>query len=211
MKKISLLTMLFISAIGFNGCNRSTDPAGWSNKKVESWFGSGEWHEGWDAVPDSSVNKKELAEMYYRFSDRWKKAFRFLAENDLKSLRPGRYEIDGDNVYATISNYMTREPDSVYFEAHRRYIDIQYVISGKELMGIAPLASVKEIVTPYDTERDIEFVTVNDPEYREATPRNFFIFFPGDAHKPGLIDSISLPVTKLVIKLKIDQALSNIK
>ena len=196
--------MLLISIAGFNGCKSTSDPSGWDGKKVDKWFSSGEWLGGCTLIPDSSVNRRELAESYYGNSERWKDAFRFLSEKDLAHLEPGRYDIDGDNLYATISNYMTKDPDSAYFEAHRKYIDIQYVISGKEIIGIAKPVAAKDVITPYDTTRDIEFLTVEKASYRLATPHDFFIFFPDDLHKPGLKDSISSPVTKLVIKLRMD-------
>ncbi len=202
MKKISFLSMLLISIIGFNGCMSTSGPSSWSSEKLNSWFSSGEWHGGWKVKPDHSVDSRELADSYHKLKERWDKAFRFLNDNNLDEMQPGRYDIDGDNLYATISNYMTKDPDSANFEVHRSYIDIQYVIDGKELIGIAPVDSVDKVVTPYDAERDIEFVTVQGATYNEATPLTFFIFFPNDAHKPGLRDSVSTPVKKIVIKLK---------
>ena len=201
MKKIGLIALLLVNIIFGDGC-RSRDPSGWSSEKLDRWFFSGEWIEGWNVTPDSSINKREMAVAWFKNSDRWGKAFRFLKENDLENLEPGRYDIDGDKLYATVSEYMTKDPDSANFEAHREYVDIQYVIKGKEVMGIAPLSAVKKIITPYDASKDIEFANCDNPEYMLATPRNFFIFFPGDMHKPGLRDDISTPVRKLVIKLK---------
>jgi len=194
--------MMLISIIGFNGCRNTSDPSGWSSSKVDKWFMSDDWSGGWNVKPDSSVNSREFAESYYKLKDRWNKAFRFLSEQDPSDLEPGRYDIDGDNLYATISDYMSKDPDSAYFEAHRKYIDIQYVINGKELIGIAPLKKAERVITPYDTGKDIEFMTVRDAKYFKATPDVFFVFFPDDAHKPGLKDGTSSPVKKLVIKLK---------
>jgi YhcH/YjgK/YiaL family protein len=71
-------------------------------------------------------------------------------------------------------------------------------------MNIAPLASIKEVITPYDAAKDIEFATVTKIVNYKATPSNFFIFFPCDAHRPGLKDGVNSPVRKVVIKLKVD-------
>jgi YhcH/YjgK/YiaL family protein len=103
-----------------------------------------------------------------------------------------------------VSEYISKNEESAQFEAHRKYIDIQYVVSGKELINIAPLASVKEVLTPYDASKDIEFVTVSKLIYLKASPSDFFIFFPGDAHRPGLKDGANAPVRKIVIKVKVD-------
>jgi biofilm protein TabA len=201
MKKISLIALLMINMIFINGC-RSKDPSAWTSKKVDKWFSSQEWLGGWDVVPDSSINKRAMAVAWVKNSNRWKEAFRFLRENDLENLDPGRYDIDGDNLYATVSEYMTKDPDSANFEAHRKYIDIQYVVKGNEVIGLAPLNAAKKIITPYDPSRDIEFADCENPDYMVATPRNFFVFFPDDMHKPGLRDGNPTPVRKIVIKLK---------
>ena len=61
----------------------------------------------------------------------------------MSKLEVKRYDIDGDNLYATVSEYITKNEEDAKFEAHQKYIDIQYVISGKEIMSIAPLSTEK--------------------------------------------------------------------
>jgi YhcH/YjgK/YiaL family protein len=78
------------------------------------------------------------------------------------------------------------------------------VISGKEIMNLAPISTLKEVLTPYDAAKDIEFITVSKVVNYKATPSNFFIFFPDDAHRPGLKDESNSPVRKVVIKVKVD-------
>ena len=78
------------------------------------------------------------------------------------------------------------------------------MISGKEVINIAPITTVKEVVIPYDVTKDIEFVTVSKVVNYKADPVRFFIFFPDDAHRPGLKDGVNSPVRKIVIKLKVD-------
>jgi YhcH/YjgK/YiaL family protein len=119
-------------------------------------------------------------------------------------LEPKRYDIDGDNLYATISEYNTKNEETTKFEAHRKYIDIQYVIKGKEIMNLTPRALVKDVVTPYDSAKDIEFMNVEKMVNHTATPAIFFIFFPTDAHRPGIKDGVNAPVRKIVIKVKVD-------
>jgi biofilm protein TabA len=203
--KINIIkVMLLISLFGLMGSRSTSDPSVWSNKKIIKWFGKEEWLGGWEVTPDSSINKRELAVSYYKNKDRWDKAFKFLKDSDLSKLELKRYDIDGDNLFATISEYLTKNEETTYFEAHRKYIDIQYVIRGKEIMNIAPIATVKDIIIPYDTTKDIEFVTVDKVVNHLATPGRLFIFFPDDAHRPGLKDEVSSQVRKIVIKLKMD-------
>lgn len=204
MKKLIVSIMVLISLFGLSGSKSSTDPSNWSKKKIEKWFAEKEWAGGWTVTPDPSVNKKEFAVSYFKNKERWLKAFEFLKNSDLTKLELKRYDIDGDRLYATVSEYMSKNEDAARFEAHRKYIDIQYVISGKEIMNIAPFTTVKDVLTPYDATKDIEFVTVPKVVNYKASPANFFIFFPSDAHRPGMKDGVNSPVRKIVIKLKID-------
>ena len=196
--------MVLISFIGLTGSKSVTDPSTWSNKKIDKWFSKKEWLCGWKVTPDASINKREFAVYFFKNKERWEKAFKFCATTDLSKLEAKRYDLDGDNLYATVSEYLSKNEEAAKFEAHRKYIDIQYVISGKEIMNIAPITTLKEILTPYDATKDIEFLTVAKIVNCPATPSNFFIFFPSDAHRPGLKDGVNSPVRKLVIKLKID-------
>lgn len=203
MKNLLFTTMVLFVFFGLFGCKKS-DPSTWSSSKVDKWFEKGEWLNGWQVKPDSSINRREFAISYFKQKERWDKAFTFLKVNDLTKLELKRYDIDGDNVYASISEYQTKDDTVARYEAHRNYIDIQYIISGKELIGIAPLGDVKEILVPYDATKDIEFMSVNQIRNVSATPDRFFIFFPGDVHRPGLKEDVNSPVRKVVVKVKID-------
>jgi YhcH/YjgK/YiaL family protein len=204
MKELILSIMILTGLFGFGGSSSDKDPSTWSNKKIDKWFEGKEWSNGWSVNPDASINRREFAVAYFKNKDRWNKAFGFLKNNDLSKLEVKRYNIDGDNLYASVSEYMTKNEEVAKFEAHRKYIDIQYVISGKEIMNIAPLKTTKEVVAPYDTTKDIEFMTVEKIVNCKADPSNFFIFFPDDAHRPSLKYGANSTVRKIVVKLKVD-------
>lgn len=204
MKKIFTRLMLisFISAL--TGCGNSKDPASWSDRKTDEWFNSCEWVNGWTVKPDNSIDKKTLAVNYFKNKERWDKAFAFLKDNDLSSIATGRHDIDGDNLFVSVSDYLTKDENQARFEAHRKYADIQYVVKGKEIMQIAPVAMQDTVYQEYDPNRDIEFFTVKEHKSLPASPEHFFIFFPTDAHKPGLKNETADSVRKVVIKLRID-------
>ena len=195
-----VLTVFF----GLFGCGRSDDPSKWSSSKIDKWFDKGEWLNGWRVRPDASINRKEFAVSYFRQKERWDKAFAFLKGNDLAKMELKRYDIDGNNLYAPVSEYITKNDTAARYEAHRNYIDIQYVVSGRELIGIAPLSDIKDILVPYDAATDVEFMTVSQIRNVPATSDRFFIFFPDDIHRPGLKDGVNSPVRKVVVKVKID-------
>jgi YhcH/YjgK/YiaL family protein len=186
------------------GCRGNNNPEQWSDEKLMSWFEKGDWLDGLQIRPDNSVNIRSLAAAYYKNQERWERAFAFLKENNLKDLELKRYDIDGDNLYATVSEYLTKNEEDARFEAHKKYIDIQYVISGVEIMEVTSPAQKIEILEPYDSEKDIEFMSVREYSSLRATPDRFFIFFPDNIHRPGMKDGDNATVRKVVIKVKID-------
>jgi YhcH/YjgK/YiaL family protein len=204
MKNLLIKIMVLTGFLSFIGCKSSDDPSKWSSKQIDKWFEKGDWLNGWQVKPDASINRREFSVSYFKQKDRWDKAFIFLKENDLAKLELKRYDIDGNNLYAPVSEYLTKNEVDARYEAHKAFIDIQYVVSGRELIGIAPLSDTKDILEQYDPARDIMFMTVNEIKNVPATPDNFFIFFPGDVHRPGLKDGENSPVRKIVVKVKID-------
>lgn len=204
MKKSVLLLIIISGAIFFTGCNSSKNPSGWSNAETDKWFEKHEWLNGWNVTPDASINKKELASYYFKNKERWNKAFAFLKNNDLSKLEPKRYDIDGDNLYAIVSESMTKNEEDAKFEAHRKYIDIQHVIAGAEQMSISPISDKMEVVTAYDPIKDLEFMTVKQTSSYVATPDKFFIFFPSDIHRPSVKVGENKIVRKVVVKVRID-------
>jgi YhcH/YjgK/YiaL family protein len=204
MKNIILKSVLFGALLLLIGCKDSTDPATWDDEKINKWFDKGEWLNGWTAVPDASINRKEFVTSYFGNKERWDKAFAYLKNTDLTALEVKKHVIDEDRLYATVTEYFTKSRDVARFEAHRKYIDIQYVIRGEEMIGVAPATSKGEILQAYDESKDLEFMTVNDGVELHATPQKFFLFFPSDIHRPSLSVGDSLQVKKIVVKVKID-------
>ena len=157
---------------------------------------------GWGAMPDASINPTELHHQVHLNPGRWEKAFRFLATADLATLPKGRYELDGTDLYASVDEYLSREPEDCRLEALRKYADIQYVITGQEQIGITPLAETLEAI-PYHPDNDILFLDGEVGLYGQATPTRFFIFFPDDAHMPCLKSGERSIVKKVVVKVRI--------
>ena len=130
------------------------------------------------------VDRLEHAERYCNLHPAFESAFAFLKQDNLANLAPGRYDIDGDRLFCMISKGPARPRAEAKLEAHRRYIDIQYVIDGAEEMGWKPAAGCAAVDTPYDAEKDIEFFTDEPEAWMPVPPGSFVIFFPQDAHAP---------------------------
>jgi biofilm protein TabA len=127
-----------------------------------------------------------------------------LKNTDLTKLELKKLELDGTNLFVSPSEYTTKNPEEANFEAHRKYIDIQYVVSGKELIGVAPLTAAKAVVTPYDATKDVEFLSFGETKNYKASQERVFIFFPSDAHRPNLKDGENSKVRKVVVKVRVD-------
>ena len=125
----------------------------------------------------------------------------FLRTADLAALPLGRHEIEGERLFAIVDEYVTRPPERCRLEAHRRYHDIQYLVSGRERIGYAPLERVR-IVEPHDEARDVAFF---DGEYDTLTlhPGTFAIFAPHDVHAPQMMIDRPEQVRKVVVKVEV--------
>ena len=146
------------------------------------------------------IDKIENAHLYKNISERINKSFEYIRTTDLKNLPAGRYPIDGENIFALVSEYKTKpEPDGK-LEAHKKYIDVQYVISGEELMGYVPLGN-QQILETYKEENDIVFYT-GDKSFTKVSEGMFAIFFPEDVHVSGISSGKISDVKKLVIKVR---------
>lgn len=133
--------------------------------------------------------------------DRYAKAVDFLKNNDLKALEPGKYEIDGKNVYANVVSYTTIPWEDAKFEAHENYTDIQYVIEGSEVMTYAPVDQLT-LSVPYNAEKDVMFFDNSNPGLQIAVNEGeYLIFQPWDGHKPKAANGEPAPVKKVIVKI----------
>jgi len=115
-------------------------------------------------------------------------------------MSPGRHNIDGENVFALVQDYDTKPADACYFERHEKYIDVQYVVSGSELIGYAPLLE-QEVIEEYNEEHDYA-LHKGAASFVKVEAGMFAIFFPGDLHMPGT-GVKKEKVRKIVMKVKI--------
>jgi biofilm protein TabA len=193
---IAALLFLISAAIAANAQTDSTAKVKTTNK----WIKSHEWAKDLKVKPDPSINSAEFMKQYESDKALWNKVFAFLGDSKLATMAPGKYPIDGDNAYAIISTGPPKKMEDVKWESHKKYIDLQYVISGKVKLGMAPVAKAT-VTEPYSESRDAANYNV-DGKYLTATPREFFLFFPQDAHRPDIKVGGADSLKKLVIKIK---------
>ena len=145
-------------------------------------------------------NVKEEWKLYPAFLQ---SGLKYLSQTDLAGLPLGRTEVETDKIFALVSEYETEPEEKRRPEAHRQYIDIQYVVSGEEKIVAGPLAAAGEIAQPYSAAKDIEFYQALKQETDIVlTPGMFAVFFPWDVHKPNCnTGKLPVRVRKVVLKI----------
>ncbi|MEO5911974.1 MAG: YhcH/YjgK/YiaL family protein [Pelobium sp.] len=190
MKKLivaNLLAVLILTSCAIN--------------KSQSWFKKQNISQGLMPIPAPETNKDEFAKQYTANKAVWDKAFEWMKSQDLNALAVGKYPIDGDNAYASITEIIDKPLEDTKWESHKKYIDLQYIISGAEKIGISPTVA-GEVINPYTDAKDVMNYKIDDAKFVTATPKAFYLFFPADAHRPN-IKVNEEKVKKLVIKIHV--------
>lgn len=150
------------------------------------------------------VDYIENAYLYIGLSDGLRKAFEIIKDKALSQKADGRYEVDGDKLYYIVQYYTTKLREECKLEAHKKYIDVQFVVTGQEIIYHTPLNGLK-IETPYDQTKDVAFYKVPaDLTAIHLRPRMFCILFPQDAHIPGCPLDVPSNVHKVVVKVRMN-------
>ena len=146
------------------------------------------------------LDKLPNAPRYYTLHPLFEQAFRFLQESDLATLPLGQQAIVGRDLFAIISEGTGTTEKDAKLEVHRKYIDIQYVISGTDHMGWKDLAQCSEPSDPYNEERDAAFFPDRTNNWFDVPAGSFTIFYPDDAHAAMVTEE---NVRKVVLKIAV--------
>jgi biofilm protein TabA len=186
------LLILGAFVLVFGGCA--------ATKPTDAWFKKGKWYNGLTLTPYADINRAEFERQYEKNKARWDKAFEYLKNTDLESASTGKLLLDGDSVTVSITEGPTKPLEKATWESHRKMIDIQYIIRGKEKMGLAHLSKAT-VTKAYDASKDVANYTANG-KYYTAEPGTIYIFFPSDVHRPTIkVDGYDV-VKKIVIKVR---------
>lgn len=145
------------------------------------------------------VDRLSCFKTYIKLHKNFSMISNFMKLNTLNTLEEGHHIISGESVFLSINRYETQTNKN--FEAHKQYIDLQIVLEGNEYIKWCPLSETCPI-TNYDIHKDITFLTGKGQKFL-ATQDLFFIFFPEDAHQPGITFESPKYVKKAVFKIKI--------
>lgn len=130
-------------------------------------------------------------------------AINYLKSNDFTKMETGAYEIEGKDIYAQVMDATTKPFAETRAEFHKKYIDVQFLVSGEERLGFAPDTGSFELEEGND-DRDIYFYkSVTNEGFIDATPGCYSIFFPWDVHRPALQINQPTAIRKVVVKVNV--------
>ncbi len=169
-----------------------------SKKAIAKWVNKKEWANGLQLGLHPSVNQDSFYVAYHRNKKLWDAAFLFLKTEDLAALTAGKHPIVGEAVFANVTDAPSKNLEDVKWESHKNYVDLQYIIRGKEMIGVAD-TSTAVITQPYAA--DVINYTAKGVYYT-TDASHFFLFFPNNAHRPTIKVEGYDVVKKVVIKIQ---------
>ena len=146
------------------------------------------------------VDEIRNASLYNTLGPGIETALRYLESADVPALEPGRHEIGG-GCFAIVQDYSASPREGKRWEAHRDYIDVQFIASGRELIGYADIEALR-VIEAYDAAKDISWHE-GDGSFITARAGTFMILFPHDAHMPGVAIDGPEAVRKVVVKIPV--------
>ncbi len=147
------------------------------------------------------IDRIENAALYHPIHARFERAFEHIRQMDVETILAGRYELDGDNMYILVQEYNTKLKEEAKWEAHRRYIDLQYVVRGAEGMGYANIHHLQQ--GEYDAAKDF-LPLFGEGDLVKLKSGCFVLLFPEDAHMPSMAIGNPEPAKKVVIKIAVE-------
>lgn len=147
------------------------------------------------------IDNLSNAKKYFCIHPLFAKSFEYILSQNLETIEVGKYEIDGDELRAIVSNKqgMTASESAAKFECHDKHIDIQICIKGKEQLGWKPRDTCTQQKGEYNPEKDVVFYSDPPDMYFQLTNGQFAIFFPEDVHAPMIGDG---EIKKMVVKVR---------
>jgi biofilm protein TabA len=146
------------------------------------------------------VDHIKNADAYRHLGPKIAAALDYLASTDFTNVATGRHEL-ADGLFAMVQQYETGPREEKRWEAHRKYIDVQFVADGSELIGCADIARL-EPLTEYDGQND-EMFLAGDGDFTLLTAGTFMILEPRDAHMPRVTFDGKCDVRKVVVKVPV--------
>ncbi|MCM1034246.1 MAG: YhcH/YjgK/YiaL family protein [Paludibacter sp.] len=146
------------------------------------------------------LDKLENADAYFACVPGFEQFMNFFNNNDMLNLPACKIKINGDDLFVNINDFTGKKEEDCRMEAHKEYIDIQIPLNNDEQMGWKAQEDCKIIISPYNEQKDVEFYGDKASAMLTVPAGHFAVFFPEDAHQPGIAEGCSY--RKLIVKAK---------
>jgi biofilm protein TabA len=152
------------------------------------------------------LDRLENAGLYRPLGANIALALDYLRRTDFSQMPLGRHEVDGDRVFAIVQRYQPKPLAQIVWEAHRNYVDVQFLAAGAERMGYVPLDDDLTVRQAYDAQKDAALFDTAGQLFTMSAG-DFAIFAPHDVHAPGLeldVPASAAEVCKVVMKCRVE-------
>ncbi len=147
------------------------------------------------------IDRISNARLYYGVNSKFIRAFEYIDQINIDAVPVGKHEIDGEAMYLLVQEYNTKLKEQGVWEAHRRYIDLQYVVQGSERIGYANINHLQQ--GAYDASKD--FLPLHgEGDQVTLHSGSFVLLLPEDAHMPGMAVGGPALIKKIVIKIAVN-------
>lgn len=146
------------------------------------------------------IDSLNNADKYVSLHPRFAKAFEWIKSQNLETIEPGKFSIDGPELHAGVTERQGYTREEAKFECHNHWLDIQVCPAGKEQMGWRARERVSSPKGEYNAEKDVTFYNDKPDTYFTLQAGQFAIFYPEDVHAPQIGEGM---IKKLVVKVKL--------
>lgn len=148
------------------------------------------------------LDRLENASRYFEVVPRFDKVMAWLQKTDVKSIPAGTVVLEENKLLIKVLDVHGKLIEDCLFETHNDFIDIQIPITGAEAMGWKSKATCQHVDKPYDKSIDMALYREQATTMANVQPGEFVVFFPEDAHQPGIADP-NVNYRKLIVKTRV--------
>lgn len=150
-----------------------------------------------------NINETGLQEKHFPVALR--KAIEYLQKTDFEKIKNGKHFLEGEKMFVILDEYKTISRDYKKAEMHRKFIDVQFIISGEESMGFDFETENDQPSENYSPEKDVAlYDKINKENYFTVQKNMYIVFYPGEIHRPGCSLEGEVNVRKAIVKISVD-------
>jgi biofilm protein TabA len=140
--------------------------------------------------------------VYKGVNEKVGQAITYILNTDFEILQTGMHRVDGDNLFFNLIEYNTKNANERFWESHKKYIDIHYILEGKEYIGYELFERMR-IKEDYNEADDYFLLEGSLQSKVKLEQGEFLICNPQDVHMTGIMVDRPEKVRKVVFKVKL--------